>query len=268
MTMHLTQTLERNAFISAGLLALLMAAAPTMAQEPVGTAETVVNTVTGEINAKLRRLDTGNPVFRSEVIAADADSRGEIALQDGSKIMVGAGASISLDDFVVSGNDIKSGTIQIAKGALRFISKEKRSAIAFKTPLSTIGIRGTIFDIYVEPTGETRLVVLQGAVRACALSGRCIDTRQTCDVVQIRGPDEIEELPFLRSRERGRVEESQQFDLTERQQRFGANYRAPTGNCSSRAAREAFNNPTNTVPSSTPAGNIDPPDPPAPDPYR
>lgn len=208
------------------------------AADEVGVAERIVNTVTGTVETETRAVETGAAVFRSELLIASSDSRGEISLADGSKVIVAENASVELDDFVIAGNTIESGTIRITKGAFRFISNGEPSPIKFETPLSSIGVRGTVFDLYVAPEGQTRLVVLSGSVRACTLTGRCIVTNRGCDVVEIRGPEEIEEMAFLRSRERGRQEEAEQFHLTENQRQFKAAYRARVGGCNGRAAEE------------------------------
>lgn len=230
------------------------------AAESVGEAKTVVNKVTGNSGGSTRPLKSADPVFAAEAISADEQSRGELLLRDGSKVIVGEGSIIHMDDFVVAGDGFAEGTINVAKGAFRFISGGSKENIRIKTPLSTIGIRGTALDVYVDDAGVTRVVLLSGAITTCT-DGQCVNSDRPCDIVEVTAPGAIQELPFLRSAGRRRGDEAEQFDLTERQQRHTRDWRAPTVACSARAADEAQSpnpsaNPTgNTGGRGAPAGN-------------
>lgn len=211
---------------------------PASSAETVGEANKVVNTVRGKLQATRRTLNTSDPVYESEEVSADADSRGELLLRDGSKVIVGEGSTIHMDDFVVAGDSFAEGTINVAKGAFRFISGNSKDKIRIKTPLSTIGIRGTALDVYVGEGGLTRVVLLNGQITTCS-NGQCVNSNRPCDIVEVTAPGSIQELPFLRSAGRTRGNEAEQFDLTEQQQRHTREWRAPTIACSARAAEEA-----------------------------
>ncbi len=220
------------------ILALFMATGAS-ASETVGSAKRIVNLVTGNDSGVQRGLNTDDPVFRDERISAEGGSRGELILTDGSKIIVGENSSITLDDFAVGEKGFKSGTINVVKGAFRYISgSSPKGAIKFKTPLATVGVRGTTLDVYVGEGGVTRVVVLSGRVTTCTNGGECITMNRSCDIVEVGGPSEISSLPFLRSRERDRTNETQDYPLTENQNQHSGGWRAPTGGCSVRAALE------------------------------
>jgi hypothetical protein len=209
------------------------------ASETVGSAKRIVNVVTGNDSGVKRGLNADDPIFRDERISADGGSSGELILTDGSKIIVGENSSITLDNFAVGEKGFKSGTISVAKGAFRFISgSSPKGAIKFKTPLASVGVRGTTLDLYVGDGGVTRVVVLSGRVTACSLGGRCIDMNRSCDIVEIRGRSDISELPFLRSKQRDRNTEAEEYGLTEQQARHSSGWRAPMAGCSVRAAFE------------------------------
>lgn len=234
------------------------------AAEQVGDAKRVLNLVTGAGAAGSRELRSSDPVYRAERISADSGSRGELQLSDGSKLIVGENSSITLDNFVLGEKGFKSATIRVAKGAFRYISGESpKGAVKFKTPLASIGVRGTTLDVYVDDTGATRVVVLSGEVRTCTTAGQCITTRRACDIVEVSSGTEIKQLDFLRSNGRPRQTESQEYSLTENQQRHSPGWRAPVGGCSARAALE--------IPNINPNGgendrNFPPPPPPPPPP--
>ncbi|MCG6856874.1 MAG: FecR family protein [Salaquimonas sp.] len=229
------------AFILAGIQTIQTA----RAAEPVGDAKRVVNTVTGAGAVGKRNLAVPDAVYRNESISAATNSHGELQLTDGSRVIVGENSTVSLDNFVVSGSSFSSGTIKVTKGAFRFISGGSgREAIKIKTPLSTIGVRGTVVDVYYEPrTQVSRAVLISGAITACSKRhpGRCKTIRRSCDVIRIDRNGDVTQEPFLHSARRTAEQERQLFDLTANQQRFGSQWRAFEGGCYARAAEEVRN---------------------------
>ncbi len=212
---------------------------PATSAQSVGSAKRVVKQVTGDGAVGTRNVVSSDPVYRNERIAAGAASRGELELSDGSRIIVGENSVIDLDEFVVADAGFQSATINVAKGAFRFISgNSPKGAISIKTPLSTIGIRGTTFDVYVGEGGITRVVLLSGQVTACTRSGRCITLNRSCDIVEVRSRNDIQRLPYLRSQDRTATQENGLFSLTTNQGRHTDRWRAFTGGCSARSAAD------------------------------
>jgi len=229
----------RRAFLAttAGVAMLAVAAAPALAQQAVGKAAQIKNQVSGSVGK--RSLSVADPVYRAERISAGPASFGEMLLIDDSKVLVGENSEISLDNFVVSGGGIRRATLNVAKGAFRFISNGKDdSNYQIRTPLSTIGVRGTLFDVYVA-NGLTRVVLLQGAVSVCNNATRqCLIADRSCDVIEVT-PAEVEEAPFFLSNRRTPQQATAEFSLLFGQQRFNGPWRAPTFSCNARAAQEA-----------------------------
>ncbi len=218
-------------------------ASATSAAVAVGKASRIQNEVTA--SAGERRLKASDPVFESEFVRAGQRSFGELLLNDDSKVLVGENAEISLDDFVVGGTGFESATLNVAKGAFRFISgNSAKGTFTVKTPLSTIGVRGTIFDVYVGEGGVTNVVLLRGVVRVCSLNNSCLTASRSCDIIEVRSPQEVERKPFLRSASRTAAQERTDFNLLSKQGRFERRWRAPTVSCTSRAALELQQNRT------------------------
>lgn len=213
---------------SSGLL--LSSLQSGQAADTIGTSVRIKNTVNASVGN--RTLAVRDPVFDQEQIRAHTNSHGELLLQDNSKIIVGENSSITLDDFVTGGQGFKSGAIKVVKGAFRFISgNSKKGFMEVSTPLSTIGVRGTIFDVYVNAAGITSVILFSGAVEVCS-SSNCITTNKACDIVQVDASS-ARQLPFLRSN--SRALENRDFYLTTRQSRFPRGWRAPVRKCSVRA---------------------------------
>jgi FecR protein len=147
-----------------GALALAFAGSLNLAhaEEQVGVAVTVRNDVTGKLQSSVVRVSDGSSVYGREVVKTSADSSAKLVLKDNTNLNVGPNSSVSLDNFVFAGNsDYKQAGFNLAKGAFRFTSgaSDKRS-YDLKTPVATIGVRGTDFVVIV-----TDEIVQQNKVR-------------------------------------------------------------------------------------------------------
>ena len=153
---------------------------PALAAETVGKAILINTAVTGNAGS----LAVSSPVHRNESIRTSATGLGEFVFRDGTKLAVGAGSSVVVDKFVFNDdNTAKTLSIKAAKGSFRWISgSSKSSAYTIKTPVGTMGIRGTAFDFYVGPDGTTAVVLLSGRANFCGRNG-CQELRRRCDAV-------------------------------------------------------------------------------------
>lgn len=209
-----------------------------LALEPVGSATLIKKNVIGFGTKGARDLHASDAVYRNEEISAASKSHGELELSDGSKIIVGENSVVLLDDFVLGKKGFKSGTIKVVRGAFRFITgSSKKGAFTVTTPMATIGVRGTFFDVYVE-RGKESVVLFRGEVNVCTNSG-CQVASRACDVVEINSAGVVEKAPFLGSNRANSAERD--YNLVENQRRFSRPLRAPRVLCSARAAIEALN---------------------------
>ena len=208
------------------------------AADPVGSAIKIRQNVTGFGAGGARNLRVKDAVYRNEEISAASKSHGELELSDGSKIIVGENSVVLLDDFVVGDSGFKSGTIKVVKGAFRFISgRSKKGTFTVTTPLATIGVRGTFFDVYVGDGKET-IVLFHGEVSVCTSLG-CQIARRACDVIEVNALGVVSKAPFFGSRKANRAERN--FSLAANQRRFSRPLRASRIPCSARAAMELRN---------------------------
>lgn len=104
--------------------------------------------------------------FGDRVATADA-SRLEISLLDRSMLTVGANARLEIDRFVYDPQRGVAGVaVSVLRGAFRFASDNRGAqpeAIAFRTPGSAIGIRGTVIEGVVGPEAVAFLAGIPGA---------------------------------------------------------------------------------------------------------
>lgn len=176
----------------------LFATAGPVAADPgdaVGAALSIVNHVTGEYRTAVRTLSTGDDVVQEEVIAAAEDSIAEIMLRDQTKLAIGPGASLTLDRFVYN-PDRPSGAIvlNLISGAFRFITGvADKPFYLIRTPVAAISVRGTVFDVYVEPSEAVWLLLHEGSIRACNAAGDCRTLEDPCRLIRIGPGGELQD---------------------------------------------------------------------------
>ena len=151
--------------------------------------------MTGAFRQDVRTLATGDDVVQEEVIAAGNNSIAEIMLRDQTKLAVGPGARLTLDRFVYN-PDRPNGAIvlNLIKGGFRFITGvAAKPFYSIRTPVASITVRGTIFDIYVEEGGPVWLLLHEGAIRACNSRGECRSLDDPCRLLRIGAGGELQD---------------------------------------------------------------------------
>ena len=159
----------------------LFALAPSVqAAEEVGQAVLIKTEVTGQ-NGPLVEKEA---VHRDERIKTSQEGLGQFVFRDGTKLAVGWGSSVVIDKYVFNDDaSVKQLSIKAVKGTFRWISgKSKSSAYSIVTPAGTIGVRGTVFDFYVNRDGTTAMVLLEGKASFCGSNG-CKQLTKKCDCV-------------------------------------------------------------------------------------
>lgn len=175
--------LNMHTLRAAALMAGLCLSGPALAQDAghAGKVERVKNDVTALPSPAdpARPLDVGNPVFRNEILHTGAQARAELRLSDATALVMGENAEVRLDEFVYDGDG--SATINLVTGALRFVSSAKGhpGKLTIKTPVATIGIRGT--DFWAGPIdGVYGVLLLTGKVEVSNAAGTVtLDTPRT-----------------------------------------------------------------------------------------
>jgi hypothetical protein len=158
--------MKRLLFVGFVLAAMVGTEAAVAA--PVGVTVDATTTVTGRGPGGNRQIIKNSPIFQDDRLKANRTGNAQIVLVDKTRIVVGPGAVVDIDDFTfASNNTFKSITVKATAGAFRFMSgNSKSSAYNIETPVGSIGVRGTAFDVAV--TGnDVRVAVVLGAVEMC-----------------------------------------------------------------------------------------------------
>lgn len=173
----------------AGVAALCLSAASpgTAGAQEIGDTLRTANVVLGsQPGNRLVRLKARDPIYRNQEIRTRDASTGEFTFEDSTSLVVGPNARIVLNEAVYGGPQ----SHQLLSGALRFVTSAASPVTdtVITTPVANIGVRGTIFDVFVEAsTGITSiLLVAGGPVQACA-GAACSIIASVCDAVQVDG---------------------------------------------------------------------------------
>ena len=175
--------------------AAFIAAAPAMAATQSGTALAVVQQAQIDGESGLLVLQPQAPVHSGDRIVTGPTGEAQIVFLDDTRLVVGPSSSMVIDAFVYNpGGSAQQVSINAVKGAFRFITGNSNSNVySITTPTSTIGVRGTEFDVSVEGrTGLTRVVNFSGVTRVCRRDslGDCVEMRDPCtlSVARARAP--------------------------------------------------------------------------------
>ncbi len=132
-----------------------------------GTATVVNKRVMGIIHGNEQLLSTGSEVFMDQVVRTDDDSSTQLQLLDRTGISIGSRSEVVLDRFVFDPDRPKGDVVLYAtKGVFRFVTgTQDSSSYTIKTPMATIGVRGTIIEFNSTPD-IFELLLVKGKAKA------------------------------------------------------------------------------------------------------
>lgn len=176
----------RAAALSTVVLCATLALGATARAQQVGETTVVRNEVARIKGTARNAVAPGDQVFRDEAIQTGADSLAKIVFLDQTNLSIGPNARVALNQYVYS-EQRPAGKValNLLRGTYRFVTGDlDKRAYQINTPVATIGVRGTEFD--VATTGARTVVTLIGGeVRVCTRSGRCLVLDQPGQVVVV-----------------------------------------------------------------------------------
>ncbi len=112
---------------------------------------------------------SADELVQNEALRTEAESTIAVKFVDGSELSVEQSSEMVLSDYVFDGS-AASGLINLNNGLFHFTSNGKPDqGVKLKTPVATIGIRGTEFLVHVDRDEATIIDILSGAVDATPL---------------------------------------------------------------------------------------------------
>lgn len=133
------------------LFGLLMPHSSVMAATGIGYVDYARGVVTAQRhNMGARILGKSAKIFEQDTITTANRSFAIIKMKDGTRITIRPNSSLGVEKYIARNGSNDSAILNLFKGGIRaitgFISKRRADAYKIKTPVATIGIRGTEFD--------------------------------------------------------------------------------------------------------------------------
>jgi|KBSMisStandDraft_5_1062788.scaffolds.fasta_scaffold56179_3 ferric-dicitrate binding protein FerR (iron transport regulator) len=128
--------------------------------DKIGVAAVVTNSVQG--SSPPRALGVGNDVFSTEKIRTGESSAAQLLFLDSTSVSLAARSELTLDRFVYDpGRGVGNVVVTTGKGAFRFVTgSQNPTNYSIKTPVATIGVRGTIVDVHNGVYGGVNVTVV------------------------------------------------------------------------------------------------------------
>ena len=122
-----------------------------LAETLVGNVDYVRGAVTAQHSSQgVRILGKGAKVFEEDVVTTANRSFAIVKMVDGTKITLRPNSSLGIEKYIARNSRSDGAVLNLFKGGIRaltgFISKRNKDAYKIRTPVATIGIRGTEFD--------------------------------------------------------------------------------------------------------------------------
>ena len=112
-----------------------------------------------------RVLRVGIDIEANERVTTTADDRAHVVFLDGTSVTIGPNSILTIDKYVFDPNAGKGDMgVTLTKGVFRLVGGKisKSNEVTIATPSSTIGIRGGIVTVTVQPDGRTTADFLHG----------------------------------------------------------------------------------------------------------
>src|SRR5262245_39889605 len=166
------------------LLALLPAHA-LAATKKVGVAASVENRVEGVLAGAVEKLSAGSEVFHTQLVRTGEASKAGLRFLDDTTLSLSAQSEIKLDRFVYQGGKTGSLIVQLPRGLMRFVTGTMdHKGYSIRTPIATIGVRGTDFQWLVRGDRMTALLA-SGAIVIRTQLGRTFLLRSANSAITI-----------------------------------------------------------------------------------
>jgi hypothetical protein len=150
-------------------MSLMLAAALPARAAVIGEASTAKNDVTAELEQLLRNLRAGDAVSADEHVKTGSNSATVLKFLDGSELKVGASSIVTLDKFVFNPDkSARNVVINLTRGAMRFATgNSDPHNFTLRTPVATLGIRGTVLALICDGTGKCGALLEQHGASVC-----------------------------------------------------------------------------------------------------
>ncbi len=209
---------------------LFLSGTSVSSSEPIGKVVRATKTVRASGTAGTRILEQNAEIFQLDRISTNASGIGEFQFNDGTKLAIGPGASLAVNQLVLKGKSrFQKLGLSAARGTFRWISGSSApSAYKINTPHGTIGIRGTAIDVTIR-SGRVYVALITGNAKFCAGSS-CRTLKRSCDYIEVKGHNISEPMAISKGITK-REAAGQIFPYLANPKRLSSRFRVGGSNC-------------------------------------
>ena len=111
-------------------------------------------------------LVSGDTVYRQALLETARFGSADILLDDQTRLVIGPDSDVTIDEYVYApANSASRATLSLGIGVLRLVSgRLPKEGVSVRTPIATVGIRGTDFTLDTRTPGLLRVWVEDGEV--------------------------------------------------------------------------------------------------------
>lgn len=153
-------------FACAALLAVVATAVQAADDQSIGKAHAVKSGANAGIADAKRLIAAGGDIFFGETITTDLSGGLRIVFDDRSKLELGPGSTLVINEFVYRGKaSAQKMALSLVKGVFRFTTgKMKKKAYQLGVGDVQFGVRGTKFAVLADGKGGALVKVQRGQV--------------------------------------------------------------------------------------------------------
>ncbi len=108
------------------------------------------------------------PAVQGQTVSTGGQGQ-QILFRDKTTLTAGPNTSVTVKraDYNEDGSD-PNVVIKVTKGAFRYVTGDQAGSHTIKTPLSTVGVRGTVIEGFVGVSGHEIFALVEGAFEVCS----------------------------------------------------------------------------------------------------
>ncbi|GAA5317323.1 MAG: hypothetical protein AseanaTS_25280 [Candidatus Pelagadaptatus aseana] len=131
-------------------------------------------------SGQVRPLKRRSQLFATDAVATHEGAKAQLRFSDGSMVALSANSLFKIEEYQFGGNreravyNLLKGGMQTITGAIGQVDKQD---YVLKTPVATIGIRGTFYQVYMTPSGGMVGYVKEGGIVIENASGESVSVK-------------------------------------------------------------------------------------------
>jgi FecR protein len=179
------------ALVSVVLFALQPAG--SLAATRIGVAASIKPNAERLAGTSSETLAAGSELYANETVRTGNLGQADLVFVDKTNLTVGPASEVRLDKFVYDPNG-RSGQVvlQMSKGAFRFVTgSQDHRAYQVTTPYGTLGVRGTVVEMIVQPKRTRRERADKCDVKVRLVEGRATYRTSSGRIAELTEPNQV-----------------------------------------------------------------------------